>query len=163
LELVHLRDLTDEQWHNVHSLMFDPRMAEHTGVSPELIAAKPDLVTFYRNLMMAHKADRFEAWAIMRNDKFYGYTLLDKSAWGEWELGTILTDPDNWGSGVGAKAGLLAMKWAFEKDNSEWVLAFVQNRDPKVRPMLIKAGFRPLSHALVMDKPTWERKWAGRI
>jgi RimJ/RimL family protein N-acetyltransferase len=163
LQLIHLRDLTDEQWSDVHRLMFDPRMAEHTGVSAELIAAKPDLVSFYRNIMMAHKADRFQGWAIVRGDDFLGHAILDKSALGEWELSCVLLDPDDWGTGIGVKAALHALNWAFEKDKTQWVYASVRNKDPKVRRILRKGGFREFSNILLMDAPTWESRWQGRV
>lgn len=163
MELVHLRDLTDEQWHDVYQLMFDPRMAAQTGVNPAFIENKPSLVDFYRNLTMAFKSEKFNGWAIMRDGIFKGYTVLDKTQFGEWEVGTILLDPDDWGGGMGVRAALQALKWAFEKDNAEWVVAKVQNQDPKVERILQRGGFRAFSNILLMDKPTWNERWKGRI
>lgn len=164
MKMVPLTELTDDQWYDIKELMFDPSMGSHMGTNPQVLAAKPDLEDFYRMVKIAYETNRYNLWAITDSDgEFLGYVVLDKGTFNEWEIGAVLADPDMWSSGVGVKATLRAMKWVFEEDNAEWLLAFTQGKDPRVRNMLIKGGFRPLSNSLVMDKPTWNDRWAGRL
>ena len=162
MKLVPLDEMTPEQWYRAWSTMFNPQVAEHVGVNPAIIAARPSLEDFYQNVMAVHRAGTFEAWAILRGEEFRGYTLLDKSAVGEWEIVTVLTDPADWGSGLGARATIKAVKWAFEVADSEWVVAFTQGRDPRVHENLVRGGFRPFANLLVLDRQTWDARWRAR-
>lgn len=162
MKLIHLADMTPELWFEAWEVMYSPYLGDHMGVDPNLTASRPSLSDFYRNIMAAHEAGRFEAWAIVTEDGFKGYTLLDKSV-GEWEVGSVLADPSDWNSGIGVRATLHALKWAFEEDESEWVVAFTQGKDPNVPRILRRGGFRPLFNYHVMDRDTWNARWAGRV
>jgi len=162
MKLVPLDEMTPEQWYRAWKTMFDPAMAEHVGISPEILAAKPHLEDFYSNIMGAYQQGRYRAWAIIGSGgDFKGYTLLDRTV-GEWEITTVLLDPQDWGRGLGARASLRAGRWAFEEDNAEWVVAFTQGKDPTVADQLKRGGFRPLMNFLVMDRATWNARWRAR-
>ena len=155
MKLVHLKDMTPDLWYHAWNAMFDPFLGDHMGVNPQLIAAKPSIEDFYRNVLAAHEAERLEAWAIVRDGKFVGYTTLDKSV-GEWENATVLADPKLWGSGMGVYATFHAFHWAFEVDGAEWVVAFTQGKDPRVARMHEKINYRRLMNFWVLDRGTWE-------
>ena len=161
MKLVHLTEMTPPQWYQVWNAMYDPVLGAHTGVDPVLLAAKPSLEGFYENVMKGHQAGVFEAWAIIKDGAYRGHTVLDKRV-GEWELGTILIDPNDWSRGAGVRASLHAAKWAFEEAEAEWLLAFTQGKDPRVQEMLHRSGFRPLLHFHVMDRATWDARWRAR-
>lgn len=161
MTFVPLKEMTPPQWFRAWQSMYDPAMGEHMGVDPALIAARPTLEQFYENIMRAHESGRFQAWAIEKGGEFKGYTLLDKTV-GEWEVSGVLVDPRDWGSGIGARATLHALKWAFEEDSAPWVVAFTQGKDPRVPEMLHRGGFRPLMNFHVMDAETWDARWRAR-
>jgi RimJ/RimL family protein N-acetyltransferase len=162
MRFVPLEEMTPEHWYQAWSTMYDPKTADHVGVNPEITAARPPLETFYVNIMNAHRTGIFRAWAILKDSEFKGYTLLDKSAVGEWEVVTVLPNPADWGSGIGARATIHAVKWAFETDDANWVIAFTQGKDPKIPKILHRAGFRPFANFHVMDKETWDARWRAR-
>lgn len=161
MKFVHLDDLTPPLWFHAWQTMFDPALGDHMGVDAALIAAKPSLEQFYENIMRAHEAGRFEAWAITKGGSFKGYVLLDRQV-GEWEISTVLTDPADWGSGLGARATIHACKYAFEQLGAEWVVAFTQGKDPKVPELLHRGGFKPLMNFHVLARETWEARWRAR-
>ena len=133
------------------------------GGDPAALPPKPPLLQFYSTIMDAVEAGQFMAWGIISpDDKYVGHTILDKST-GEWEMGTVLVDESLWGSGIGVRAALTALKWAFEEDDAEWVISFVNSKDPRVERIVQKGGFRKLLHFWVMDKPTWDAKWRSRM
>lgn len=162
MKLIHLNDLTFQHWQTALDTMFSPTLGEHMGVDPNIIAHRPTLEQFYANIMDAHERNAFQAWGIIHEGKLIGYTLLDKRI-GEWEIATVLSDSSLWGSSLGARATLHALQWAFEDDEAEWVVAFTQGKDPTVREMLERGGFRPLANMLVMDKATWQTRWKARM
>jgi RimJ/RimL family protein N-acetyltransferase len=161
MKFVPLDEMTPPLWYHAWNAMFDQDLGDHMGVNPEIIASKPPLEVFYQRVMDSHAEGRFMAWAIVVGDEFKGYTLFDKT-FGEWEIGTVLIDPKDWGSGLGARATLKALRWAFEEQDIEWVVAFTQGKDPKVAELLHRGGFRPFLHFHVLDKPTWHARWRAR-
>lgn len=161
MKFVPLDEMTPAQWHSAWGVMFDQFLGDHMGVDPALLAQKPTLEQFYDNIMAAHADHRFEAWAIVEGDTYKGHTTLDRQV-GEWEIGTVLADPADWNSGTGVRATLHALKWAFEEDGAEWVVAFTQGKDPNVTRILHRGGFRPLMHFHVMDRETWDARWRAR-
>lgn len=160
MKFVPLTEMTDEQWYKCHLTTYNQELGYHMGVEPALIANPPKLTDFYQNITNAYDADMFRAWAILDNDdKFLGQVILDKSATGEWEVGTVLADRSKWNSGIGTRATVHAMRHAFFEEGAEWVVAFANGRDGKVRDLLIRGGFRPLMNFLVMDKQTFKDRW----
>ena len=161
--LVPQDEWSDTLWFEVKELIYDPALAEHLGVDPSLVPAKPDLPTFYQNYSAAHANNRAHLWAMVgAEDKFLGYAGLNKLVLGEWEISTIVADPRRRSSGLGFRAGLKTLKWAFEEDEAEWVFATVPP-DHDVRSMAIRCGFRPFGSVVLMDRPAWNKRWAGRI
>jgi RimJ/RimL family protein N-acetyltransferase len=161
LKLIPLDEMTPDLWYDAWTTMYDPGLADHMGVDPNLVRVPPTLKEFYQNIMDAHRAGRFMGWAITAGGVFKGHAILDKQL-GEWEIGTVLVDPADWNSGLGARATLRACQWAFEEDGAEWVIAFTQGRDPKVPELLHRAGFRPFMHFHVASKDTWDARWRAR-
>lgn len=158
MRLVPLSELSDELWEAAWRAMYDPKLGTYVGVAPELLATPPSLVDFYANLMAAHQAGVFDAWAILKDDEFRGHVTLDKSS-GEWELGCVLVRPSDWGSGLGVRAALKALKHAFVERGAKQVVAFTQGRDPHVRRILEKGGFLPVYHFWLMTDSTWRQRW----
>lgn len=158
-----LTDMTDAQWHDAWDTMFNPKLAAHMGVNPDIIANRPTLVQFFQNIMAAYDANKFRAWGIVRDGEYLGHVVLDKSAIGEWEVGTSVRNPENWNSGIGVRATLHALQWAFEEDGAEWVVAYTQGEDLNVPRILKRGGFRRLANLWVMDQRTWQDRWAKRL
>lgn len=162
MRFVPLDEMTPEHWYLAWSTMYDPKTAEHVGVNPAITAAKPPLEAFYTNIMAAFKSGSFRAWAILKGDDFKGYTLLDKSVLGEWEIVTVLPNPSDWRTTIGIRATQHALKWAFEEDGAGWVIAFTQGKDPSLTAQLHRGGFRPFAHFHILDRETWDARWRAR-
>lgn len=164
MTLIHALDFNDRQWYDAHLMMYNRDLSFHMGVDPRHIVNPPSLVDFFKNITAAIEAKMFNAWGILSDDgEFLGYVYLDKSTVGEWEVGTVIADPEKRNRGTGVQATLQAMKHVFEVEDSHWCVAFTQGKDPKVRAMLIRGGFIPFANYLVMDRPTWNERWAGRV
>ena len=161
MKLVPLSEMTPPMWYTAWNAMYDGFLGDHMGVDPVLLAQKPTLEQFYDNIMNAHQAGTFEAWAIMKGGEYKGHTLLDKRV-GEWEVATVLIDPTDWGSGTGVRATLHALKHAFEVLKAEWVVAFTQGKDARVVENLHRGGFRPFMNFHVLDSGTWNARWRAR-
>lgn len=161
MTLKHLKDFTDEDWYYAHQIMYDPDVMRVMGAS-EMQNNPLTLVSFYEHSIRSHARGILEGWLIIQHDERVGYVVLDKRN-GEWELGVAIHKPELRGKGVGVKAALQAVKWAFEDDGAEWVTAFTQGTDPKVPRMIERMGFRRLYHIWVMDKATWDERWSGRV
>lgn len=154
MQLVHLNDMTPEHWFHAWNAMYDPYLADYMGVQEELVQNKPELPDFYRNITNAHAQGKFQGWAILKDDEFRGYTLLDKTV-GEWESGTVLANQEDWSTGLGVFPTFHAWRWAFEEDGAEWVVAFTNGTDPKVMRMHEKIGYKRLLHFWVMSRDNW--------
>ena len=162
MKLVPIEQLSDENWAQAHDTMYDPDLAAHMGSDPALLQ-KPTLQEFYCNIMNAVEDGKFRAWALIASDGSYqGHAVLDKSS-GEWEMGAVLKDPALWSRGYGVKAALHAMRWAFEEDHADWVIAFTHGKDPRVYDIVARGGFRPFMHFWAMPKEVWADKWARRM
>lgn len=161
MQLVPITDMSPPLWYEVWNAVFDPQMGDHIGADPRIVAMKPSLEVFYQNFMNAVASGNFMAWAIVKDGRYRGHVTLEKSA-GEWEIGTVLVDPKDWNSGMGVRATLGGLKWAFEENGAEWVIAFTQGKDPKIPQYLHRGGFRPFMHFHVMDRATWDARWRAR-
>lgn len=162
MNFIPVQDFDDRLWYEAYLTVYNKDLAFHMGVDPSLIANPPSLVQFYENINSKVEDGKAMAWAITRKDEYQGHVILDKST-GEWEIGTVLKDEKAWGSGMGVKATLHGLKWIFEEADAEWAIAWTRGRDPKVPDMLKRGGFRPFMDFLVMDKPTWNERWHGRV
>jgi RimJ/RimL family protein N-acetyltransferase len=161
VQFKHLTEFTDEDWFNAHQIMYDQAVMDVMG-SQERIPNPPTLVTYYEYSIRAHERGALEGWLIYKGDEPLGYVLLDSSN-GEWELGVAIRNASDRNRGVGIRAVLHALRWAFETKGVEWVTAFSLGTDTKVPRMLKKFGFRRLYHFWVLDKATWFDKWSGRL
>jgi RimJ/RimL family protein N-acetyltransferase len=164
MKLINALDFTDKQWYDAHCATYNKDLGFHIGVDPRFIANPPSLVDFYKNITQAIENGTFQTWGIQSNNgEFLGYTYLDKSVLGEWEIGAALSKVEERGRGWGAKASLLTMKWAFETDKANWLVAFTQGKDPKVPEMLERVGFVPFSNFRIMSREAWDNRWLGRL
>lgn len=155
--------MNDAQWAKAHETFYSLRLLRHMGTDPNAIPEKPTLLNFYSNIMSAIEAGKFKAWAVLdANGDYLGHSILDKTS-GEWEMGAVIADENRWSSGIGVKAALTALKWAFEEDGAEWVVSFVTSTDPRVKGMVERGGFKPLFHFHVMHRDTWYEKWHPRM
>lgn len=163
MKFVQLPDLTTRQWYDLHLSVYNKDLAYHMGTDPRLIVNAPDLNTFYLNMTKAYDDGVLMGWGILgSNNRLKGYAVLDGRA-GEWELGVALINKKDWKGGVGVRAALLAMKWVFEVDKSDWVIAFAQGVDDSVKSILLRGGFRKFMSFYVMDKETWESRWKAHM
>lgn len=162
IKYVPIPEYTDKMWYESYLLVYNKDLAYHMGIEPKIIVNPPTLVEFYEHITQAVEKGVFYGYAVLKDDDHIGHITLDNKI-GEWEVGGVLKDPKLWGSGVGVRAVLHAMKWVFEEQERDWVIAFTFGKDPKVRKMLIRGGFKPFSNFLVMDKETWQERWARRV
>ena len=162
MRYVAIEEFDDQQWHDCWRVMYDPDLAAHMGVATELVATPPTLVQFYDNITKAVQEGRFQLFAAVSDEgKYLGHAVLDKRL-GEWELGVVLRDRSDWGSGIGARLAMYALRWAFEEDGAEWVVAFTQGMDLNVPRLLKRGGFRPFANMLLMDRRTFIERWGGK-
>lgn len=159
--LKHLSKFTDQDWYDAHRIMYDPDVNQVMGAQ-EVINNPLTLVSFYEHSIRMYDRGLLQGWLIFSNDEPKGYVVLDKRN-GEWELGVAIQKEQDRNAGLGVRAGLGAMKWAFEADGSEWVTAFTQGTDTNVPRMMERMGFRRLYHIWVFDKATWDARWSGRV
>jgi len=162
INFVPITDFTDKDWYEAYLVVYDKNLAYSMGVDPKLIVNAPSLTEFYDNIMSSVNKGTAHGWGIKRGDDYLGHTILDKSS-GVWEFGTVLKKEGERNKGIGARATFHAVKWIFEDQNEEWAIAFTRGKDPRVKEILLKAGFRPLMNFLIMDKRTWNERWAGRV
>lgn len=159
MRLVPLGELTDAHWFEAWRTVYDPALAMEVGTNPQLIMTPPTLVEFYRNLTGAMEAGNFMGWGIIDGDRYLGHAVMDRTG-GEWELGVVIPEQDDRHRGTGVRAALHALRWAFEDQGAEWVVAFVNHpHTDYVRDILTRGGFRKLMHFFVMDSATWDERW----
>ena len=133
------------------------------GTDPALYMSPPSIVNFYEMTTQRVAQGTLQAWLFYSvKDEPVGYVLLDKAK-GEWELGIAISKVEERNKGLGVRATLHALKWAFEEAHVRWVTAFTQGKDLKVPQMIKRMGFEKLYHFWVMTPEVWEATWAGRI
>ena len=162
MTLVPIENLSDTQWQEALEGFYSLKLHRQMGSDPNYVPTKPDVLTFYNTVMDGVENGVYRAWAILRDGHYVGHTILDKSS-GEWEMGTALADESLWSSGYGVKAALHAMRWAFEEDGAGWVIAFTQGKDPRVKDMVERGGFKRFAHFWIMSSETWDAKWRPRM
>ena len=161
LVLKHLTDFTDEDWYHAHHIMYDEDVNREMGAQ-EVLQNPLTLVSFYEHSVRSYNRGILNGWLIFSDDEPVGYVVLDKRN-GEWELGVAIQNKNNRNKGIGVRASLQAMQWAFEEDDSEWVTAYTQGTNTNVPKMMERMGFRRLYHLWVFDKATWNERWSGRV
>lgn len=99
-------------------------------------------------------------WAIIdKDDEYIGHAILDKSS-GEWELGVVVPDETRRGYGIGLRAAIYALNWAFKNEDTQWVVAWANHPGTDfMRKFLTRAGFKKLMNFFVIDRPTFEKRW----
>lgn len=154
-----LQDLTDEQWAQAHKAFYSLELIREMG------GAVPDrtlsLQEFYNWAHDEMEADKLHGWAIVDDEEYLGHVLLVRPQ-GEWEVGVAIVDKSLRGSGVGVRAGLYALRYAFEELEAEQVVAFANNPDSGVREMLLRMDFKPMFHFLYINHDAWEVRWSRR-
>ena len=160
MKLVPVERLSDQQWQAAWDMMYDLKLTRHIGT--ENPQPKPPLQVFYNEMMDAVERGTLKAWGVVGEDgTYHGHTVLEKST-GEWEMGTVLGNEELWGSGIGFRAAMYALRWAFDH-GAQWALAFVRSRDPRVAEMVEKVGFKKFMHFYVLSRETWDERWASKV
>jgi hypothetical protein len=162
LEFLPITEFSDRDWYDAYLAAYDKNVAFEMGLDPKLIVNPPPLTEFYDSLTEAVNNNTGYGWAIKKNGEYLGHIMVDKKH-GVWEFGGSIKDPENRHKGTGVRASMHALKWIFEVQNEEWAIAFARSRDPRVKKMLLNGGFRPFMNFLVMDRRTWDERWAGRV
>lgn len=155
-----VENLTDEQWAAAHAAFYSLKLHRVMGGPTEY--ETPTLQAFYNKMMDELEAKRIYAWAILRDEEYIGHTIL-VSHQNEWEAGVALANEEDWGSGIGIRAILYALRFAFEELGLKQVIAFTNGADGKARDITIRGGFRPFFHFLMMPVEVWDAKWRGRV
>ena len=160
MKYVPLSELSDEHWYEAYLTVYDRKLAQYMGTDPRFVVNPPSLVDFYNNITAHMQNGTFMGWAIVDDDENYlGHAILDKST-GEWELGVVVPDESRRGTGIGIRAAIYAMNWAFENPECEWVIAYANHPSTDfMRKFLIRAGFRKMMNFYVIDRPTFEERW----
>jgi RimJ/RimL family protein N-acetyltransferase len=162
MTFVPITEFTDKMWYESYLIVYNKEIAFHMGVNPQLIANPPTLTEFYDNISAAVEAGTGYGFGIIKDGDLIGHVILDKRS-GEWEVGTVLKDKKYWNSGIGARATLHALKWIFDEQEAKWAITHTFGRDPKVRDMLIRGGFKPFMSFLILDQETWKERWSRRV
>lgn len=159
MEYVRFDDLTDAQWEQAHKAFYSLELTrEQGGTLPDVV---PSLQEFYNTTWDAIDSGDLVGWAIVDDERYLGHALLVHPH-GEWEVGVAVADKQNRGTGMGLRAALYALRYAFEELEAEHVVAFTNNPNSDIRDILLRGGFKPLFHFLYITKDTWEERWARR-
>lgn len=153
------QELSDTEWEQLYHGSYNLKVIREMGGDG---GDKPPLQDFYNEQMDRIEAGDLVAWAIRKDDEHLGHIMLVKSS-GEWEIGVAIIDDERWGSGVGIRAGLYALGFAFEELGAQQVIAFSYGRDPNTKEQFMRIGFRPLSSFLYMPVEVYDTKWRGKI
>lgn len=154
-----LEELSDEEWGKAHEAFYSPELtAEMGGIPQEPVP----LQEFYNTTMDSIENGSLVAWAIIKDDEYLGHMLLVNGS-GEWEIGVALVDENRWGSGVGIRAGLYALRFAFEELGAQQVIAFALGRNPNNKAQFERIGFRPFLNFLMMPIEVYDSKWRDRL
>lgn len=161
MRYVKLEDMSDSMWEASHKAYYSLELAREMG---GVINERPPLQDFYNTMMDEIEAGRLIGWALIsdENDEYLGHTVLVKPH-GEWEVGTALVSKSDWGSGMGVRATLHALRYAFEEMGAKQVIAFALNPSGVSKDYLIRGGFRPFLNFLLMPVEVWESRWKGRV
>ena len=163
MRMVPIQDFNDTDWYNAYQIVYHVETNEIMGTDPEIYTHPPTIVGFYEVATQKVEQEKIQGWLFYDSEDVpTGYVVLDKTK-GEWELGIAIWDPEKRGTGIGVRATLHALKWAFEEKKLKWVTAFTQGTDLKVPQMIKRMGFEKLYHFWVMTPQIWDERWAGRI
>lgn len=159
LQYIRLEHLTDAQWADAHAGFYNLKVVREMGGE---IYTPLSLHEFYDETMTEIEEGRLVGWAIIKGDEYLGHMMLVNKS-GEWEIGVAIIDEARWGSGVGIRAGLYALRFAFEELGTKQVIAFFQGRNPDTKEQFLRIGFRPFLNFLIMPVEVYDTKWRGRI
>lgn len=159
MTVVPVNRLSAPQWADLHTAYYSPQLMEDIGIVRTLLPPM-QLVDFYRVVMEMVKTEKVFGWVAFDGEDFLGYSLILRNpTLGEPELITVIADEDH-RNGLGVRLSLRAVRHAFNKWKAEWCTAFVF-KDLEVVNMLKRAGFKPFSNFLVLDKATFDARWQG--
>lgn len=153
-------EMNDSQWAAMYTAAYSPELIETMGGDiPDVVLPLQD---FYNKAMDEIDAGTLKGWAIVDDEAYLGQVLLVRPH-GEWEVGVALADTETRGRGLGVRAGLYALRTAFEELGAEQVMAFTLAEDGKVKEYTERMGFRPFLHFMYMPKEVWFDRWHGRV
>lgn len=166
MKLVPASEFSVEDWFSAYKVVYNAELAPLMGWDfPALGETPPSFTEFFDDWQSKSKAGNLFAWGVFDADgKFVGYTILHRTpAVPEWELGTAIADASKRRAGIGVRATLHALKYAFEELNAEWVWAISEVKNKEVESILERGGFRRFAHFYLMRHDDFEERWAGRI
>lgn len=155
-----LQEMSDEEWGEAHKAFYSLKLTRKMGGPTDYVT--PSLQEFYNTMMDEFDKERLVGWAIIRDGEYVGHTVL-VCPHGEWEVGTALVDEGDWGSGLGVRATLYALRFAFEELGAQQVIAFAYNPDGESRGYLERGGFRPMMNFLMMPVEVWDARWKDKV
>lgn len=161
IKYVPVTEYTDKMWYESYLTTYNKDLAFHIGMEPALVANPPKLLDFYENVTRGVEQGLFYGFGIVKDDELIGHITLDNRI-GEWELGAAIRHQEHWNHGLGVKAALHAMQWVFGEKGRDWIIAFSFGKDPNVKDMILRMGFKPFANFFVLDKETWQERWARR-
>jgi hypothetical protein len=153
------RSLTPDLIDEVYNATYSPTLQAQVGQSG---VQAPPIEEFYRAFSARYNNGLMKYWGWVKDGEYKGHVILDKTVYGEWELGVMLSDPMLWKSGAGVRMAIFAMYQAFEVLDSKWLVAVPQSIDPTVVKMLERGGFVPFSKVLLMNTDGWIEHWASK-
>lgn len=160
IDYIPLEEMNDTQWAAMYAASYSPELIEVMGGTvPDTVIPLQD---FYNKAMDEVEQKQLVGWAIVDDEAYLGHMFLVRPH-SEWEVGVALVDKETRGHGVGVRAGLYALRFAFEELGAEQVMAFTIAPDGKVKEYVTRMGFRPFLNFMYMPKEVWNDRWAGRV
>lgn len=136
-----LREIQQEDIHNVHKGLSHPDVIKHFAVSFLTLQATQEQMDWYANII---KNDTGRCWAIcsMDNSIFYGVCTLNfwkkehrKAETGYWIF------PEYWGKGIVSEAMARVIEYGFTDMNLHRISAEAETDNPGSIAVLKKTGF----------------------
>lgn len=159
IRYIPLQEMDDSMWQEAHKAFFSLELNREMGGGGTEVLPLQD---FYNSTMDEIEAGNLVGWAIADGEEYLGHMLLVRPQ-GEWEVGVALASKERRGSGIGVRACLYALRYAFEELGAQQVIAFAHNPNGVAGDMLLRGGFVSMFHFLYMNRDMWRARWGGRV
>lgn len=154
-----MEDMDDAMWAEAHKAYYSLELTREMGGPTDYEV--PTLQSFYNMMMDAIDEGQMYGWTILKDDEYAGHAALVKRET-EWEVGVAVVSQEDRGRGLGIRAGLHALRFAFEELGAKQIIAFAYNPNGIAKGMIERIGFRPFLNFLMLPIEVWEEKWARR-
>lgn len=165
MKLVPVTEFDVNQWVETYEAVFNPEMAQRMGWDYVALGESPPSFTeFYDDMRARISSGDMYSWGIYNSDdKMVGYNTLARTRdVPEWEIGTAVSDVGARNSGVGVRAHLEVLDFAFRSLQAEWVWAISEVQSPEVERILERGGYKRFAHFYLMHKDWYEARWGRR-